>query len=109
MKQFLYRIVPTRPAMLTEGRTENEARVVGEHFAYLKRLTDAGVVLMAGRTANDDASTFGIVVFLAESEDEAAKVMAEDPAVEQGVMRAELFPYRVALWSSRPAAEITGA
>ena len=109
MKQFLYRIVPARPAMLSEGRTEREARIVGEHFAYLKALTDAGVVLMAGRTASEDAGTFGIVVFLAQSEVEAAKLVAEDPAVQQGVMRAELFPYRIALWSSKTPAEVTGS
>jgi hypothetical protein len=27
--------------------------------------------------------------------------MGCDPAVKHGVMRAELFPYRIALWSSK--------
>jgi hypothetical protein len=33
--------------------------------------------------------------------------MQNDPAVKLGVMKAKLFPYRVALWSSKvsPAAE----
>ena len=32
--------------------------------------------------------------------------MNDDPAVKHGVMRAELFPYRVALWSkSGPSPE----
>jgi hypothetical protein len=29
----------------------------------------------------------------------AADVVQDDPAVKHGVMTAELFPYRVALWS----------
>jgi len=99
MQQYLYRIQPARPAMLTEGPSEQEARIVDEHFAYLKRLTAEGTVLMAGRTLNDDERTFGIVVFLAESEAKAAAVVRNDPAVKSGVMRAELFPYRIALWS----------
>jgi uncharacterized protein YciI len=95
--QYLYRIQPTRPAMLTEGPTPDEQRIAGEHFRYLQGLTERGVVVLAGRTLNTDESSFGIVIFNADS-DEAANAVAErDPAVRQGVMRAEVFPYRVAL------------
>ncbi len=99
MQQYLYRIQPTRAGMLAAGPTEQESRIVDEHFVYLQRLTAQGIVLMAGRTLNDDDSAFGIVVFVAESEGAAAEVVRNDPAVQQGVMRAELFPYRIALWS----------
>jgi hypothetical protein len=44
-----------------------------------------------------DASSFGIVVFWAESDDAARRIVDADPAVAGGVMRAELFPFRVAL------------
>jgi|CZKI01.1.fsa_nt_gi uncharacterized protein YciI len=99
MQQFLYRIQPTRLEMLGAGPTAHEASIVGEHFRYLERLTASGVVLMAGRTLNSDERTFGIVVFSAPSEKEAEELMRSDPCVRHGVMRAELFPYRVALWS----------
>lgn len=99
MQQYLYRIQPTRPGMLAAGPTEQESRIVDEHFAYLQRLTAEGIVLMAGRTLSDDESTFGIVIFVAESEAAAAEIVRNDPAVRHGVMRAELFPYRIALWS----------
>jgi len=109
VQHFLYRIQPTRLGMLTQGRTEHEAKIVNEHFVYLQRLTDEGTVLMAGRTLNEDERTFGIVIFVAESEAEAAEVVRNDPAVRQGVMCAELFPYRIALWSRRgPAGSETG-
>jgi uncharacterized protein len=52
---------------------------------------------MACRTLTTDARTFGIVVFAAPSEEMAAELVHHDPAVQQGVMRAELFPFRVAL------------
>jgi len=110
MQQFLYRIQPTRLGMLTEGPTEHEAKVVAEHFAYLQTLVADGRVLMAGRTLNADESTFGIAVFVADSETQAAEVVRNDPAVKHGVMRAELFPYRIALWSSKgPGGEENGA
>jgi uncharacterized protein YciI len=99
MPHFLYRIQPTRLAMLTEGPTEREAQIVGAHFSYLEKLVAEGTVIMAGRTLNADERTFGIVVFLAESEAQAKELVRNDPAVENGVMRAELFPYLVALWS----------
>lgn len=104
MPQYLYRIQPTRLAMLSEGPTEHESAVVAEHFAHLQRLTAAGQVLMAGRTTTADEHSFGLVVFNAASDDGARALMNADPAVQQGVMRAELFPFRVALWSAAGAA-----
>jgi uncharacterized protein YciI len=97
---FLYRLQATRLKLVTEWPTDREAKIVGEHFSYLEQLVAKGTVLMAGRTLNADESTFGIVIFLAQSEALAQELVRKDPAVENGVMRAELFPYRVALWSS---------
>ena len=95
--QYLYRIQPTRPTMLTEGPTAEEATIVSEHFDYLKGLTERGIVILAGRTLNTDESSFGIVIFNAETEDEAQAIVRDDPAVRGGVMAATTFPYRIAL------------
>ena len=54
---------------------------------------------MVGRTRNTDHTTIGLVVFQADSEERATAIMQADPAVTNGVMKAELFPYHVALWS----------
>ncbi len=101
MKQFLYRIQPTRSTMLKDGLTAQESAAVGAHFEYLKGLLAEGVVLMAGRTQTADEHAFGIVIFVAASETEAALVVQNDPAVKQGVMKSELFPYQIALWSDK--------
>lgn len=95
--QYLYRIQPTRLAMVTDGPTPHEAEIVSAHFEYLKQLTADGVMILVGRTLNNDESTFGIAVFKAENDDAARTIMLGDPAVANGVMRAELFPYRIAL------------
>lgn len=106
MKQFLYQLRPTRIEMITDGPTQREAEVVGTHFSYLQQLVKEGVVLMAGRTQREDEKTFGVVVFQAESELAARRVMDDDPAVINQVMEAQLFPFRVAMWSDKgPSAE----
>lgn len=97
LPQYLYRIQPVRPEMLTEGATTEESAIVSAHFNYLQDLTAKGIVLLAGRTLNTDPSSFGIIIFQAESDEAARKIMHADPAVQNRVFRAELFPYRIAL------------
>jgi len=99
--QFLYTVHPVRAEMLTEGPTPLESEVVTRHFDYLQKLTAADVVILAGRTLNTDSSSFGIVIFNAGSTSEAEEIMRKDPAVINGVMRARLYPYRVALMGSK--------
>jgi uncharacterized protein YciI len=100
MPQFLYRIQPARLGMVTDSPTGRESAIVDEHFEYLRKLTAEGIVFTAGRTQNADEQTFGIVIFAAESETKAAELMRSDPAVSSGVMRAELFRFQIALWST---------
>ena len=83
--------------MLTEGTTPEEAEIIGEHFAYLQRLTREGVAILVGRTLTTDQDSMGIVIFAAHSDEEARVLMNADPAVSKGVMRAKLFPFRLAL------------
>ena len=95
--QWLYYLQPTRLGMVTEGPTIEEAKMVTEHFAYLEDLTGKGVMILMGRTQNNDESTFGIAIFEAEDELAARTIMENDPAVRAGVMRAVLYPYKIAL------------
>lgn len=105
MNQFAYVLRPTRPQMLTDGPTDDEARVVGEHFAYLQGLLAAGSLKLAGRATDAGERTFGIAIFEAVDSAAAAALMAADPAVRGGVMRAELFPFRIALMAGDEGSE----
>jgi uncharacterized protein YciI len=87
--------------MLREGPTESEGRIISEHFSYLKRLMGEGVVILAGRTQNTDDTSFGIVIFNAQSDREARQVLHDDPAVKAQVFHGELFPYMIALIQER--------
>jgi len=102
MSEWLYILKVTRLEMLTEGSTPEEDKIVGRHFAYLKDLTEKGVMILMGRTQNNDESTFGIAIFEAKDEEAARTIMENDPAVTGGVMRATLYPYRVALMRGKP-------
>lgn len=97
LEQYLYLIRPARPEMLSEGTTPREEAIIDEHFNYLKALTEQGVVILVGRTQNNDETTFGIVIFEAKSIEAASRIMNDDPAVKNGIMVATLFPYRIAL------------
>jgi uncharacterized protein len=95
MAQWIYRIVPTRPDMVADP-TDEEAAVIAEHFGYLQALKSAGILILAGRT-QEESGAWGITIFEAPDEESARAVMQTDPAVSGGVMRAELYPYAVAV------------
>lgn len=97
VKQYIYVIKPTRPALVTDpGSWTDEEMKIGEaHFSYLKKATEAGIVLLAGRAL--DGLGPAVVVFTAGSEEEALLFMQEDPFIAEGLMRAELHPFRAAL------------
>lgn len=94
VEQFAYVINLTRPEAWSDPN-EFEAGKVREHFAYLQGHLAAGRLIIAGRVMTPGG--FGIIVFEAEDEDAAQRLMESDPAVAAGVMRAELHPFRVAL------------
>jgi len=100
-RQFIYKLEATRLEMLTVGPTPDEMRIVEEHSNYLKDLAEKGVVTLAGRTLNNEATTFGIVILSAADEAAAHAIMNRDPFVRNGLMRATLFPFRIAYAATR--------
>jgi len=105
MPQFAYRLRPARADMLAAGPTPEEERTIGAHFAYLQDLTNRGTVKLAGRTLTTGPESFGICILEVADEAAARAVLDGDPAVAAGVMTAELYPFRIALWGSAPAGD----
>jgi hypothetical protein len=97
MQQFITILKPTRPEMLSEGPSPFEEQTVSDHFDYLEKRVKKGIVLLAGRTLTEDEHTFGIVIFQAEDMKSAKDLAANDPAIINGVMRAEVLPFRISL------------
>ncbi len=96
-QQFIYRLTLRRPALLQEGPTAAEEKIIFDHFNYLQELHSAGEVALAGRTDTQTPDTFGIVILKVADADRATCIMQNDPAVREKVMNAELFPFRIAL------------
>lgn len=90
---YIYLVRPRRP-QFRETMTTAEREIIDRHFDHLKARHDRGRLLLAGPCLD---ATFGIVVFEADSEEEARRFMDEDPAVREGIFSAELHPFHVAL------------
>lgn len=98
---YLYRLVAVRKDMLAAGLTNEEEAVIDAHAGYLNNLTRQGMVVFAGRTLVSGPDSFGVVVLRAADEATAQQVMDDDPAVTGNVLRAELFPFRIACLGER--------
>lgn len=97
MNQYMY-VLKLIPRLLIASKwTEHDEDIVSRHFAHLKALLEDKKLILAGKTEGLDEKTFGIVIFEANHLDEAKKLMNQDPAIKEGIMSGELFPYRVAL------------
>jgi uncharacterized protein YciI len=97
MSDWLCIIRPPRPTFISDMRDEERA-VMAEHFAYLERLLAEGRLLLAGPSLDPP---FGIIVLVAESEEEAWAIVRADPSVQAGVQAPELHPFRTSLLAGR--------
>jgi uncharacterized protein YciI len=99
----MYTLHPTRPSMLTEGSTDAEKALAGQHWAYSIELLKKGMVIFGGRTMVTTDDSFAIVVIRAKSEADARSIAEADPAVRGGVFRYRLFPYQPMLMGWWPS------
>ena len=97
VQQYLY-VLRVAPALHDQARwTQADNDAVSRHFVRLADAAKAGKVIFAGKTTEPLDTTFGLVVFEAESEAAARQFMESDPAIVAGVMSATLHPYVLAL------------
>ena len=80
-------------AFLAQASPEERA-VFEEHRAWLEARFAERRVLFAGRCYD---GPFGLVVVDVADEDEARRMVAEDPSVRNGVQTAEIFPFKTFL------------
>lgn len=95
--QFIYVLKPIPHLLKEENWTEREEAIVNRHFDFLKKMLAEGKLILAGKTDGLDEKTFGIVIIEVDSPEEALAFMNSDPGISEGIMSAELYPYRVAI------------
>jgi uncharacterized protein YciI len=93
MADWLCIIRPPRPTFMTDY-TPEEDEVMSRHFEYLERLFEQGQVILAGPSLDPP---FGVIVFRADSEEEARRLIEADPSVAAGLQTPELHPFRASL------------
>jgi uncharacterized protein YciI len=79
-QQFIYVFDPMRPELVTDpdAWTEDDTRIAHEHFAYLKKATEDGIVILAGRSL--DGQGPAVVILDISTETEARRFMEHDPS-----------------------------
>jgi uncharacterized protein YciI len=105
MAEYMYVFGPgDRPELRTDPSswTEEDGRVGAAHFERLRAATADGIVILAGLALDDDGPA--VVIFEADSDDEAIRFMEEDPFVVHGLFTATLHPFRASLVRGAPTA-----
>jgi uncharacterized protein YndB with AHSA1/START domain/uncharacterized protein YciI len=108
MKWYAMFLHPARENFL-DGPTDAEQEAIGRHFAYLKRLMATNRVLLAGPTTDPamypgapgalpfEIPAPGVVIFQAEDDAAARRIMEGDPTVQAGIFKARANPMHLAL------------
>jgi len=99
VKEYCCFLTPTR-ATFPGDATESESALVAAHVEHLEWMVGEGLLVMAGRT-QEDVDPVGLVVFRAGSDEEAERLMEQDPAVKGGVFHARVRRYAVAIMEGR--------
>jgi uncharacterized protein YciI len=73
---------------------EDEREMLEAHWAYLRELHADGKLVVAGPSWTGD-DPFGIGVFDVREQSEVEAILAADPALTSGAMRAEIRPMRI--------------
>ena len=94
---FIYILRVTPGFHEARNWTDKETTVIARHFERLAKATESGQVILAGRSNEALAETFGVVIFEAADAEAARRFMETDPSVASGLMSATLHPYAVAL------------
>lgn len=84
-------------ARLTDEKawTKADEIAVEHHYQRIKRDYERGIVLHVGRTEDTGLHGFGIVIYSADSDQDAEQYMLGDPAVIGGQMTATYQRYKL--------------
>lgn len=96
-KQHFFAVIrPYRQDFITNPKEEEE-KIMFDHFYYLKSLLKQKKLYLAGPTLIPE-DPFGLIILETESEDEAKKLLENDPSVKAEIQKVVDFrPIRLSL------------
>lgn len=92
---FIYVVKPIERLLDKSKWTEKDKIATSAHLDYMEYLNSTGKLVLAGKTLNEDTSSFGMVILKVDTEKQAIEIMENDPPVKAGILEAELLPYEV--------------
>lgn len=92
MKTYVLCILKTGPKD-AEIKGKERDEIFAGHFANIERLADEGKLVAAGPFGKNDKSYRGLYIFNVPTVEEAAQLVALDPAVKAGVFVPDLTPW----------------
>lgn len=77
------------------GWTEETKEIISAHSNFMDKLGEDGNLIFAGRTdsVQDDNDLIGVVLFKADSIEEARAIMSRDPGVLNLIQKSRVFPF----------------
>ena len=95
--QFIYILRLNSKYKKEKNWNESVNNVMQQHVGYLTKLHESGQAQLVGRMDLDlnDPAMMGICIFKAPSKEEAQKMMEADPAVQNKIMSAKVYPFKV--------------
>ncbi len=100
-RQHFYAIIkPYRKDFITNPKDE-EDKIMSDHFHYLKSLLKQKKLFLAGPTLIPE-DPFGVIILEAETEEEARKLLEDDPSIKAKIQRVVDFrPIRLSLTNNK--------
>ena len=96
-KHFFGIIKPTRDDFITNP-TEEDNKIMGVHFQYLKDLLAKRKLVLAGPVLNEK-KPMGILIFECDSLEEAETLLKNDPSVKSGIQIVKILePFKLSLY-----------
>ncbi len=69
---------------------------IGEHVAFMRRLTERGLMVLGGPFGDEDATfAVGMAIITARDGGEAERLAHEDQSVEHGLIQVSVRPWNV--------------
>lgn len=92
--EFYMGTITGRPTFIND-MTEEEGKIMGTHFEYLKSKFDNKELVLAGPILAE--GQFGVTIFTADTLNQAQDFVENDPAVKSGVVKPGVHPFRIFL------------